>query len=104
MLIRRRRGWEIPESEATPEAVFLNRRQLMAGSAGLIGGSILGGAGAAAQYADPTFDLYPARRNDTYKVDRDITPERYSADYNNFYEFGSAKSVAAAARALKTRP
>ena len=103
MLIKRKRGWEIPESEATPEAVFLNRRQLMAGSAGLIGGS-LAGVGALAQYADPTFDLYPARRNDKYKIEGDITPERYSADYNNFYEFGSSKSVAAAARHLKTRP
>jgi methionine sulfoxide reductase catalytic subunit len=104
MLIRRRRGWEIPESEATSEAVFLNRRQLMTGGAGLIGGSLLGGAGTVAQFADPTFDLYPARRNERYAVDRAITPERYSADYNNFYEFGSSKSVAAAARALKTRP
>ena len=65
MLIKRKRGWEIPESEATPEAVFLNRRELMAGSAGLIGGAVMGGAGALAQFADPTFDLYPARRNET---------------------------------------
>jgi sulfoxide reductase catalytic subunit YedY len=104
MLIKRRRGWEIPESEATPEAIFLSRRELMSGGAGLIGGAVLGGADALAQYADPTFDLYPARRNDAYKLDRDITPEHYAADYNNFYEFGSSKSVAAAARRLKTRP
>jgi len=26
MLIKRPRGWELPESQATPEAVFLNRR------------------------------------------------------------------------------
>jgi methionine sulfoxide reductase catalytic subunit len=103
MLIKRKRGWEIPESEATSEAIFLNRRQLMAAGAGLIGGSILGD-GAAAQFADPTFDLYPAKRTDKYKIDGDITPERYSADYNNYYEFGSSKSVAAAARNLKTRP
>ncbi|MGE0658369.1 MAG: protein-methionine-sulfoxide reductase catalytic subunit MsrP, partial [Reyranellaceae bacterium] len=34
MLIKRRRGWELPESAATPEAVYLNRRQLMRGAAG----------------------------------------------------------------------
>ena len=30
MLIKRRAGWEMPESQATPESVFLNRRQLLA--------------------------------------------------------------------------
>ena len=30
MVIRRRRGWEIPESQATPEALVLNRRAIMA--------------------------------------------------------------------------
>ena len=79
MLIKRPRGWEIPESETTPEPVFFDRRQLMAGGAGLIGGSLLGSA-ALAQYADPTFDLYPARRNDKYPLDRQVTPELYSAD------------------------
>src|SRR5215218_7861375 len=104
MLIKHRGGWEIPESEATPEAVFVNRRALVAAGAGLIGGSLLGGTAASAQYADPTFDLYPAKRNERYAIDREVTPERVTADYNNFYEFGSSKSVAAAARALKTRP
>ena len=104
MLLTRRRGWEIPESEATPEAAYLSRRAIIAGGAGLIGGALLGGAGVPAQYADPTFDLYPAKRNERYPLDRDLTPEPVSADYNNFYEFGSSKSVAAAARALKVRP
>jgi methionine sulfoxide reductase catalytic subunit len=104
MLIKRRRGWEIPEREATPEAVFLDRRQLMAAGAGLIGGSFLGGGESLSQWADPTFNLYPAKRNERYHPGHDVTPEQYTADYNNFYEFGSSKSVAAAARALKTRP
>src|SRR3546814_17932183 len=29
MLIKRTRGWEIPESRATPEAVWLDRRPLL---------------------------------------------------------------------------
>jgi sulfoxide reductase catalytic subunit YedY len=102
MLIKRVRGWDIRQSEATPEAVFLNRRAFMAGSAGAIAGTIA--RPALAQAGDPTLDLYPAKRNDNYKLDRPVTEERYSGDYNNFYEFGSSKSVAAAARALKTRP
>ena len=104
MPIKRTRGWEIPEREATPEAVFLDRRRLMAAGAGLIGGAIAGTGAGRAQWADPTVDLYPAKRNDTYQPGDAVTPERYSADYNNFYEFGSSKSVAAAARILKTRP
>jgi sulfoxide reductase catalytic subunit YedY len=103
MLIKRSRGWELRESEATPESVFFNRRQLIGGSIGMAGIAAFGRS-AQAQYADPTFDLYPARRNEAFKLDRDITAERYAADYNNYYEFGSSKSVAAAARALKTRP
>jgi sulfoxide reductase catalytic subunit YedY len=103
MLIRRPRGWELRETEATPEAVFFNRRELIGGSIGLAGIAAFGGS-AKAQFADPTFDLYPAKRNEAFKLDRDLTAERYSADYNNFYEFGSSKSVASAARSLKTRP
>jgi sulfoxide reductase catalytic subunit YedY len=102
MLITTKRGWEIPESEATPESVFLNRRSLMAGGAGLIGASLIGGAEAAT--GDPTADLYPAKRNETYKLDRPVTEERFAADYNNYYEFGSSKSVVDAAAKLKTRP
>jgi sulfoxide reductase catalytic subunit YedY len=104
MLIKRARGWEIYEREATPESVFLSCRQLLAGGAAIAGATTVGPFAAAAQFADPTFDLYPVKRNHAYKLDRDLTAEKFSADYNNFYEFGSSKSVAAAARALKTRP
>ena len=102
MLIKIRRGWDIPESEATPESAFLNRRALMAGGAGLIGASLVGHAEAAP--ADPTADLYPAKRNETFKLDREVTPEKFSGDYNNYYEFGTSKSVTAAAEKLKIRP
>jgi methionine sulfoxide reductase catalytic subunit len=106
MLIKRPRGWELPESEATSEAVFLNRRALMAGSLGIAGALSIGltPEGAQAQGADPTADLYPAKRNEIFTLDRSLTEERYAASYNNFYEFGSSKSVATAAQALKTRP
>ena len=102
MLIKTRRGWTIPENEATPESVFLNRRALMAGGAGLIGASLVGQAEAAS--ADPTADLYPAKRNESYKLDRAITDEKFSGDYNNYYEFGTSKSIAAGAEKLKIRP
>lgn len=106
MLIKRTRAWEIPQSEATPEAVFLDRRRFVAAlglGSGLIG-SGLAGAGALAQARDPTADLYPAKRNEAFKLDREITAEKYSGDYNNYYEFGQSKSITAAAEKLKTRP
>src|SRR5579863_9718116 len=74
MLIRRKRGWELPESAATDEAVFRDRRRLLQG---LAAGPILAaGFGKAALAADA--GLYPAKRDDKYKLDRPITDEKYS--------------------------
>ncbi len=36
MRIIRRRGWEIPENEVTPETAVLKRRALLGGTAGLL--------------------------------------------------------------------
>ncbi len=110
MRIMRRRGWEMPEREATAEAVFLDRRRFLGASGGLIagtalGGSMLGGMSPAfAAAEDLTTGLYPAKRNESYKLDREITAEATSSNYNNFYEFGSQKRVASAAQALNVRP
>ncbi len=104
MHIRSRRGWELPESAATPEAIFLNRRQV---AAGLAAGPILlavGAGSAKAEDADPSAKYYPAKRNDTYKLDRAITPEALVSSYNNYYEFGSSKDIASDAQALPIRP
>ncbi|GJD40275.1 protein-methionine-sulfoxide reductase catalytic subunit MsrP [Methylobacterium bullatum] len=103
MYIKRRSGWEMPERLATPESVFLNRRALLGGVAGLAATSLVGVEGAFAA-ADPTSGLYPAARNEAYTLDRPLTAEKFSADYNNFYEFGTSKTVLPAANALKTRP
>jgi sulfoxide reductase catalytic subunit YedY len=106
MNIIRKRGWEIPESMATPEHMFLNRRALLAGMAGT--GAVLAGLGGASRPAfaeeDPSAGLYPAARNEAYVLDREITPERLSSQYNNFYEFGTHKQIARAAQELKIRP
>ena len=114
MLIKRTRGWEIPEREATPESVFAGRRSLLkamgfAGMAGLMAGAAGGPLGRAlaaetAGGADPTADLYPAQRNMRYRVERPITPEDEVTTYNNFYEFGSHKNVWRAAQKLPIRP
>jgi methionine sulfoxide reductase catalytic subunit len=105
MHILRKRGWELPESVATPEAIFYNRREF---ARTLAAGSILltlgAGASAEAEEADPSAKLYPAKRNDTYKLDRPLTPANLVTSYNNYYEFGSSKDIADAAQALPIRP
>src|SRR5712691_5498595 len=111
MPVIRRRGWEIPERLATPEHLFFDRRAFMAAAAGLgasVGAaSIMPGIANAQRVADlpdPTADLYPAKRNAKYVLDRPITDEKVNGNYNNFYEFGPDKSIARAAQALKLRP
>ena len=105
MLIRMKRGWEMRESEATPESVFLNRRHIVQamGMGALIAAT--GGMAAPARAAlppDPSAGLYPVKRNDRYTLDRPITDENLATHYNNFYEFTEDKDVDA--DALPIRP
>lgn len=103
----RRKGWEISEREATPEAIFLNRRAILGAGASLGAGAIMAGLPVSAnaqQARDPSAHLYPARRNETYKLDRELTPEKINSEYNNFYEFGGHKRIFTAVDTLKTRP
>jgi len=119
MLIKRPKGWEIPESQATPEHIYLNRRSFMGGMA-TAGAALLVGCGkaedAAAQDggsdaamntgAGPAdvASLYPAERNAMYTLDRDITDENLATTYNNFYEFGSNKRIWRNAQHLPLSP
>ncbi len=112
MLIHTRRGWEIPEREATPEAVVLGRRAMLgaAAGAGLIAGgaaparawSLIGGGTTAA--APAVLKALTAPRNARYDAGRAITDEKSATTYNNYYEFGMSKSVDDAAQALRTEP
>ena len=104
MLILKKRGWEIPESRATPEHLFFTRRSVMAGVAAIAGAAAL--PRAAHADIDPTVDLYPAKRSEKFAFGegRTLTPETRSGNYNNFYEFGFDKGIAARAKALKIRP
>jgi len=99
-----RRGWEIPEREATPEHVFLSRRAFLAGSAAAALTFKPATAQRIADLPDPTKDLYPVARNEKFVLDRPLTDEAVNITYNNFYEFGSAKTISKAAQALKLRP
>ncbi|MDQ1693663.1 MAG: methionine sulfoxide reductase catalytic subunit, partial [Acidobacteriaceae bacterium] len=105
MLIRK--PADIPSSEITPKADYLNRRQLMAGiaaagAAGLAGERI-------ARMAAPGY-AYAATKLQTVKSPLSTTGETPTSlqditHYNNFYEFGTDKSDPARnAGAMRTRP
>jgi sulfoxide reductase catalytic subunit YedY len=101
--------WHLKESALTSERDYLNRREFLkktglalAGVSGLMAG--LGASGcssAGAQGDDPKNHpaiayvsdglegLFPAKRNEKYKLDRDMTGEVIAGTYNNFYEFDS---------------
>ena len=94
MRIRTRRGWESPEMRVTPEAAVLGRRAAFAAGAGLLA------APAAGQEPDP----FAAMRNPRFRPERAITPEREATTFNNYYEFGSHKTIWQAAQRLPQRP
>ena len=111
MLIRIPKGWQRPEREATDESHFVNRRRLvkaisagpillMGGAAGLLAGC----DNDANAEPDPTAGLYPVNRNLRYRIDRELTSEKLSTTYNNFYEFGSHKEISDRAQAMRIRP
>jgi len=109
MLVKSKRGWEIPEHQATPEAVFRDRRNILKamGAGALIAATAMPFAPAFAANpapADPSAGLYPMKRNDKYKLYRAITDPKYSTTYNNFYEFSTEKDLWEAAQALPIRP
>ncbi len=106
MLIKSRKSWEISESEATPEHVYMNRRAFMGGVAAAGAAMSIGGNALAQTIiaGDPSIIHYPAERNPAFTLDRPLTDEEVAATYNNFYEFGSHKRISRAAQALPLRP
>jgi sulfoxide reductase catalytic subunit YedY len=105
MLIKIPRGWEIPEREATPESVYMNRRKFLL-SMGATGAYTLALLSGCTRFGDNGPEIkplsawslteaeaatYPARRNSELTLDRPLTQESVAARFNNFYEFSSDK-------------
>lgn len=101
MLIKIKRDWELPEAAATPEHLFFNRRKVLAGM-GLAGIALAAPPAGAVQTGDAV--KYPFPRSEAFTLDRPISPEADVTTYNNFYEFGTSKSIHKAAQKLKTTP
>jgi methionine sulfoxide reductase catalytic subunit len=99
----------------TSENFRHQRRQVIKGigvlGVGFVTGALFGCGPArdapqiGAQENPPAPELYPAFRNDRFKLDRPITDETYAASYNNFYEFSTFKgSIYRKASRLRTFP
>lgn len=99
-----RPSWKLPERLVTPEAVFVDRREVLRTlGLGTLGLALPRWAGASTEAAVPAgllrpavgklhADRFPAKRNPAFTLgDRVLTPEAEPARYNNFYEFTTDK-------------
>ncbi len=101
MLIRVSRGWELPESAATPEGAAIGRRAAMGG---VLTGAVALGLAGRARAADGTSVPQDPAVDAAYVPGRAVTPEDVATTYNNFYEFGEDKFIARAAQKLPQTP
>jgi methionine sulfoxide reductase catalytic subunit len=92
MHIRRQRGWEIAERDATAEKHFLSRRQFLGNSALALSAAAIGcGQSAVLKTIPGPRPPYPFRRNPAFTLDRRLSDPAIAATFNNFYEFGAVK-------------
>jgi sulfoxide reductase catalytic subunit YedY len=113
-------GTDIPSSEITPQATYLDRRAFLARSAqslvgvagglSLLGPSMSGLVAGGAQAATPSASRRVALKNvvpapPEYRVDEAQTEYAHATEYNNFYELGTGKDDPAKnAATLRTEP
>ena len=92
MRIIKRQSWQGAERDVTPEALVLGRRTLVAGAA----------AGLALPYRAYAqgAPINPAFQS----AGRPVTPEQAATTYNNFYEFGTDKSIYRQAQRMPISP
>jgi sulfoxide reductase catalytic subunit YedY len=95
---------EVPYSAVTPKKAYLNRRRFLAASTGLA----LGSAGALKILSTSALTAQrrklPARAS-SFSASEKLTPFEDVTHYNNFYEFGTAKTDPAEnAKNFRTSP
>ncbi|QDH70129.1 protein-methionine-sulfoxide reductase catalytic subunit MsrP [Marilutibacter alkalisoli] len=94
----------IPASQVTDEAIYRDRRRLLAALAAspALG---LSGCAEAEPPAPPATTVTRAEVESGFKTDEELTRYEDITTYNNFYEFGTGKSdPSKAAKTLRTSP
>jgi sulfoxide reductase catalytic subunit YedY len=93
MIIRIKTASDIPSSEITPEHVYRSRREFLQvagiGAAGVVAGTFASGCMARTEAAQAAL---PFARNERYTLADPLNSYEQVTQYNNFYEFGTAKS------------
>ncbi len=90
MFIKKRPSWALSHSDVTPESVYLNRRQFMAGTIAVAAGLSVPSLASSAARPVPGESLeYVAMPG--FSTDEEKTPYDDVTRYNNFYEFGTGK-------------
>ena len=93
-----RPDWQLPETQATPERLYLDRRQIVAGMG-------LSALAAPLLASTDVTKLAPLKSRRTIATSEEPTPIDAVTGYNNFYEFGLDKDDPARnAGTLKPRP
>ncbi len=115
MLLKKRKGWEIPSSELTPHHLYLSRRQFMLGAAAVAAGAAL----AACRPENPNAPRGRAPTTGeeaellgggqvsavTDELGDSLTDFQDVITYNNYYEFTTDKGrVADLAAEFRTSP
>jgi len=100
MLVRIKKDWELPESKATPESLFFQRRTLLKAAGFTLAAGFLPDASFGATAG------FPSHLNPQYPVgDLKMTKEDLVTNYNNFYEFSfDKKDIAEKAENFKSEP
>jgi len=89
MFIKRRPSWAIPESEVTPESIYLNRRKFMSGV--IASAATVAMPGLVQAKEAPKTQSLEYHQAEGYSTDEDVAPYEAITGYNNFYEFGTGK-------------
>jgi len=109
------KSWNMAEGEATPESVYMNRRDFIKGTSlvSLAATASLYGCGigptpnpnAPIEWSANEKKIYPVKRNKKYVLDRNISEEAIASSFNNFFEFSEFKNDPKLhAQSLSTRP
>ena len=96
---------DVPDADATPEPLYLRRREFLGlGAAGAVGAALAPLAARAGEDG-PAGPALPAASRVDLAGGEAPTPWKAVTTYNNFYEFGSGKDdPARLAGSLRTRP